>query len=602
MLSAPSFLYRNQCGIFCYQRRIPVQLRVGDPLPSAFFRKSLRTRNKRTALSLARKLSVMFDELAQRYFDSPEDFYNGLLLLQKEKRFAANSRDWAEYEEKFLMEELGSSEQDGNLLDLATRWKAEQKRVAPHTFSVTDVYLYDDVAKQYFQTPEELYKGIYLLSLDKLAQNRYPSWKDYEENFLHFDLKESEVDLDILNRAKEWQGYAQAMHNKDALKPYSVTNEVHRALAQRDLDSLTSISIDAAFNKFISENRQNWKSNSKSEETYKNEVLPILKCIIGDIATSKIENQHIQKYKEIVLKLPKNRRKMPAYRMLNLDQLYDLDIPEADQLSKTSKSNYLQRLSAFLEWLEKNNYCKPGLSSPLKRVIKKTTQDNEDKNAFTDDDLKALFNSKQYTTDLYVESYKYWVPLLSLLTGARTNEICQLHINDIYETEEDKLWVIDFNENDASITRKSLKRSFHKRLFPLPKILIKLGFLKFYKFQKDRNEIRLFPDLPFSGGNNKYGAKFSKWFNNTYMNSKNCNIITEKTSVYSLRHNFITYLTTKIKATEIEIAQYLGQTPKGGVTTTRYSKPINIREAAKLFSKVNYEGVIDFNIIREWRN
>ncbi len=81
--SGPSFLCRNRLGVYCYMRRIPSHFRRSHPALPPFIRKSLLTRNRRKALRLARKLSVIFDELAQQYFGSPEEFAAAIKLLQR---------------------------------------------------------------------------------------------------------------------------------------------------------------------------------------------------------------------------------------------------------------------------------------------------------------------------------------------------------------------------------------------------------------------------------------------------------------------------------------------------------------------------------------
>lgn len=83
MTNAPCFLYRNRCGIFCFQRRTPLSLRQRFSSLPIFFRKSLGTRNKSDALQHARKLSVMFDELQKKYFKDETEYYSAIKMLQQ---------------------------------------------------------------------------------------------------------------------------------------------------------------------------------------------------------------------------------------------------------------------------------------------------------------------------------------------------------------------------------------------------------------------------------------------------------------------------------------------------------------------------------------
>lgn len=83
--------------------------------------------------------------------------------------------------------------------------------------------------------------------------------------------------------------------------------------------------------------------------------------------------------------------------------------------------------------------------------------------------------------------------MIGLFTGARENEICQLHLEDIYKHEETGIWVFDVNEHNSNITKKSVKKGEHARLVPIHQKLIDLGFLGFVGTLKQRKEVRLFP-------------------------------------------------------------------------------------------------------------
>jgi hypothetical protein len=107
-----------------------------------------------------------------------------------------------------------------------------------------------------------------------------------------------------------------------------------------------------------------------------------------------------------------------------------------------------------------------------------------------------------------------------LFTGARENEICQLHLLDIYQHEETGIWVFDINEDESQTTKKSVKKGEHARFVPIHPKLIDLGLLDFVEALKQHNGVRLFEDLPYRG-KNKYADKFQRWYNTTYTNAKN---------------------------------------------------------------------------------
>jgi hypothetical protein len=89
---------------------------------------------------------------------------------------------------------------------------------------------------------------------------------------------------------------------------------------------------------------------------------------------------------------------MPEYRKLGIFDLMKLPIPKDKQLSNKTKSNYLQRFSTFLNWLEDHDYAHRNLCAPLKSPpLKKVARPNEERAQYADAALTKLFNSDDYT-------------------------------------------------------------------------------------------------------------------------------------------------------------------------------------------------------------
>ncbi len=458
---------------------------------------------------------------------------------------------------------------------------------------------FDEIAKQFFDSAEEFAYAIKKYQEYLAARDIYPTWAEFEEMFLMKAENEfGRVDA-ALDSFERWSKAVGLYTN--IVSPKTRIGEEPKAHAHSGTsisnDGLIDISLKDVFPKFINEKKQNWKPTSDMETVYKNEIFPLLIEITGDISAKRLSEKEVIEFKDAVLKLPKNRRKNPKYRNLKLSDLLKLEIPKEDQLSQVTKKNYLDRCCTFFKFLENNKYSKANLEKPLAGVIKKTNRQNEERDKYTDDDLRKLFNSKDYLQGLHRESFMFWVPLIGLLSGARLNEICQLHVDDIKCI--DNIHVFDFNENDQATTLKSLKRSYHNRQTPIHPQLIKMGFLDFVEQQKQLKNVRLFSSLPYRN-DNKYADKAQKWFNTTYTNARNCNITTPKTSFHSLRHNYISFLTTKLNKTAAAFAKYVGQSAGGSVAEARYSKPEEIKEIHALFSKIDYSSVIDFSRIRNW--
>ena len=67
--------------------------------------------------------------------------------------------------------------------------------------------------------------------------------------------------------------------------------------------------------------------------------------------------------------------------------------------------------------------------------------------AFTCDELHALFGDmEQYTKATEGVSSRFWAPLITLYSGMKLEEICQLHLSDIVKVDG----VLCFSINEES--------------------------------------------------------------------------------------------------------------------------------------------------------
>lgn len=119
-------------------------------------------------------------------------------------------------------------------------------------------------------------------------------------------------------------------------------------------------------------------------------------------------------------------------------------------------------------------------------------REDEERDILTSKELKKLFESKEYQTEIHKKASLYRVPLLGLLTGARQNELCQLYLDDIVYDENNNIGYIDINQK----ADKTLKQTSHIRQVPIHQQLIRLGFLEYVDSIKSQGQLRLFPELP----------------------------------------------------------------------------------------------------------
>ena len=118
----PSYTTKNRFGIYVFQYRIPSHFRHNHSSLKVHFRKSLLTRNRRLAVQRARKWIVLMDEIAKKYFHSPELYKAAMQLLAEHEVAEDTYEDWTDYEENFLS---ALDEDEDKLLERAIYYKRE---------------------------------------------------------------------------------------------------------------------------------------------------------------------------------------------------------------------------------------------------------------------------------------------------------------------------------------------------------------------------------------------------------------------------------------------------------------------------------------------
>lgn len=161
-------------------------------------------------------------------------------------------------------------------------------------------------------------------------------------------------------------------------------------------------------------------------------------------------------------------------------------------------------------------------------------RDEEDKQPFTDSDLRALFPCGYRAEGLN------WLPLVMLYQGFRPTEAAQLDTVDVLRI--DGVWVFDISDETkgmmgrASREDKSLKndRSTPRRV-PIHQKLLDLGFLDYLDQRQSEGAKKLFAVRRYgeAGYFQSIRHEFSKWLE--AVGAKRAN-----TSPHSFRHNWAT--------------------------------------------------------------
>jgi integrase len=476
-------------------------------------------------------------------------------------------------------------------------------------FARTIAVMWEKRAQQYFRSEEDFHRGMKLLQEYLAACSRFSSYEDLSTNFLDLLDDTTDRETDLLDRASKFHNSKRLDDGQD---PYAShldqlskliddkLKAVQTISSANNAASICNVKISQAFEDFLDIHRARWKKIGGMEKTYRQSFFPLLLEITGDIYTNQLTKSHVNDLIKVLQVYPANKNKKSQYQALQSLDFLNINTPDEDRLSPTSKRKYKTHIGAFLKWLRSSDLTSIDLDVPLQAIKIQKIRAADQKAVFTCEDLKKLFNSNDYSQGLHETASRFWVPLIAIFTGARLNEICQLSVNDIYIEETSKIWVFDFNQNN-DVPKKSLKRPDHERLVPIHKKLVELGFIEYFECIKKKN-IQIFSELKYTRDENKYGNDIQRWFNRTYTNPNNCNITTPKTSFHSLRHTVATHFSTIHHLTENQVATGLGQTPQGGVFETRYAKQHAFAAYKDYFNLINFDKCFDTKQIRNWKN
>ncbi|MDB2407986.1 site-specific integrase [Jannaschia sp.] len=262
--------------------------------------------------------------------------------------------------------------------------------------------------------------------------------------------------------------------------------------------------------------------------------------LIGDRPIDGYRKADARAFKEVLQELPANRTKYVETQGLGMREAVQAGKKHGLAVISTSTVNKsLGRLQAIWKWADKQlDTDLSDIFGPMKVAARANARDEAD--PFSKDQLQRIFSGPVFTgcrserfraqagdTDMSGTSW-FWLPLLGLLTGARLNELCQLHLEDI--DEEDGVAFLRLREGQEGQRIKSGTG----RLVPLHPELIDVGILRYAEAQRRSGAKRLFPSLNV-GSTGYYSDRPSKDFT-AYL--RGINAKTDKTSFHSFRHGF----------------------------------------------------------------
>ena len=365
----------------------------------------------------------------------------------------------------------------------------------------------------------------------------------------------------------------------------TVNQEVHTDQKVSSLSKHQSTSISVGIDKFISEK---YKLTSKSEMMMRTHIEMLIEEF-GDISLGKLDRGMCVKFKDDIRKLPRNRSKIQQYRNLDFHEQVLLNVDEKDRISITTVNNILGYVSSFMKWSRINGFVEVNFFEGMK--LKKQIRQRDERDRFTEKEIKKIFQKHNYIEFTEVENHKYsnyWSPLISVFSGMRLNEICSLYLDNIIQEKVNgrkKIWCFNILE-EPDRPDKHLKTLSSKRVVPIHDTLIDLGFIEFVELLKKRhtNRQRLFQELKYGEGS--YIRNVSYFFNKKYLPL--LGLKTDKKNFHSIRHTVVDHL--KQRLVDISFINELVGHHHGNIDLDRYGKGYTTDIIYnKCVKKINYE-------------
>ena len=210
-------------------------------------------------------------------------------------------------------------------------------------------------------------------------------------------------------------------------------------------------------------------------------------------------------------------------------------------MSPVTANSYLNAFSGLMKYAEDEHFIERSSAKGL-RLASDGIRAKDRRLPFSIEDLRAIFSAPLFTGCLNDERgysvpgpnlprrSRFWVPLISLFTGMRLNEICQLSCNDIgvFQT------INTIRIRSDPEQKKRVKTASGERTIPIHPELIRMGFLDYVSEIRTTGSTRLFPDLAMAS-TGYYSDNFSKWFRHFL---RSVGITHPREKFHSFRHNF----------------------------------------------------------------
>lgn len=312
--------------------------------------------------------------------------------------------------------------------------------------------------------------------------------------------------------------------------------------------------------------------------------------ICGDKPISQYTRADAGQFREKAERLPSDYGKAASYKNFTAGEIirtYEKlpDERKSPLLTQKTIKRHFSALSAMWAEAVATGKATENIFSGFKFAAVKRAVDERDQ--WSDAELKALFVSPVWSGCLsagrrsqpgqqIIRDDKFWIPLITLFSGLRLEEICQLRTDDI--REENGISFFDINDRPP----RQLKNKNAVRKVPIHCELIRMGFMTYVK-TLGKGPQPVFPALKPGGADDKLGHGFTKWFTRY---RQDIGVYRKNLDFHSLRHTATT-LMHQANVPTLVIDHLTGHSTPG--ETARYTKGSSLQQLAAAIEAIKPE-------------
>ena len=361
----------------------------------------------------------------------------------------------------------------------------------------------------------------------------------------------------LLNGRKAY--FEEALRYSSAAETFEFDPAPARVAARQDRDeaALTLEQLVAEFWKFSTLEKL-WIDKTEGE---KQKHIDLLYERLGkDISLGEFGRKQAHIMRETLVAYPVNRTKGRLTRGKPLLEV--LALSKVPKLHVLTINKYLQTYSSLFSWAVRNGHCAINPFEGL--ALRRNKVNDEDPRLPFSDEQLATITRAVLAGHAEQKDHHKWGTLIAIHTGARLNEIAQLHLEDV--RLEQGLWCFDINRKPGTL--KKLKNAQSKRLVPLHQRLIGYGLMEYLDRMKSmKGNERIFPDLTYDKSNG-YGRNLGRWVNETLL--PDLGIKTKQLTFHSFRHTMVRKLVSA-DVSQAHIMAIVGHEP-GTTTLSTYNR------------------------------